>query len=293
MSCGKQYLGEKKPGVAQSLRFASCFQPSSQGMQRAIQSFLVMLRSRWRLTSTASERYREQPLAKQISSSEFGDRLLAAHGSFHKPRIRQRPAQTPPCFPQLVARFSRGGTSGRVGKRTVADLSHKPPSDCGGTNVPATSVRAEYMTDSSFDPPQRLRRPEHITRNAVQQAFEAVVGPVVEFISKAGGIVVYEYDIVRALVARGHEPPADDLGRLTPPRDRQNGARIRAQRFPSNSAGSDDWQEPMPSSDQGQAVLDHVRADDRVQQPPRCALVDPDNRIGEGAWQQRKQQIFA
>ena len=49
----------------------------------------------------------------------------------------------------------------------------------------------------------------------------------------------------------------------------------------------------MPSSDQGQTVLEHVRVDDRGQQPPRTALVDPSDRIGEGAWQQGKQQFVA
>ena len=106
-----------------------------------------------------------------------------------------------------------------MSKRAVADLSRKPSSDYGGTNILATGLWTEYMTDKSFDPPQRLRGPERIAPNAVQQAFEAVVGPVVELICKSRGIVVNEYDIVRAFVARGHEPPANDLRRLTPPRD--------------------------------------------------------------------------
>ena len=89
--------------MSQSLRFASRFQPSSQGVQRAIQSFLVKLWSQWRLASTTSERYRDQPFAKHIFSSELGDRLLAADRRFHQPPLRQRPAQTPPCFPQLIA----------------------------------------------------------------------------------------------------------------------------------------------------------------------------------------------
>ncbi len=83
VSSGKQTLGEEKPGVPQSLRFSSRFQPSSQGVQRAIQSSLVKLRSQWRLASKASERHREQSLAKHTFSSEFGDRLLAAHGRCH------------------------------------------------------------------------------------------------------------------------------------------------------------------------------------------------------------------
>ena len=69
-----------------------------------------------------------------------------------------------------------------MGKRPFADPSHKPPSRRGGTNVPATGVRAEGMTDKCLDPPESLREPERIARNAVQQAFEAVFRPVVEFV---------------------------------------------------------------------------------------------------------------
>ena len=149
---GKQYLGEEKPRAPQAFRLASHFQPSSQGVQRAVQSFLV--KQRRRLASAASERQREQPLAKHVFSSQLGDRLLAAHGHFHQPGPRQRLTQVSPCFPQLVARFSRGGTSGRVDKCAVADLSHKPSSDCGGTNVPAAGIRAENVSDVFFDPAQ-------------------------------------------------------------------------------------------------------------------------------------------
>ena len=292
-SSGKQYLGEKQSGVPQTFRFVSWLQPSSQSRQRAIQSFLVKLRGRWRLASTAAERHREQPLANHISCGEFGNRRLAVHGRFHQPRLRQRLAQISPCIPQLAARFSRGGTSGRVGKRTVANPSHEPSNDGDGANVPATGVRAEYMADDTFDPPQRLCGPEHLDRNAGQQAFEAVFGPGVEFICKAGSVVVNEYGVVRAFVAGGHEAPANDLRRLIPLRDCQNRARTRVQRFPSNSAGSNDWQEPMPSPDRDQALLDHVRGGDRSEQPPRRVLVDPVDRFGEGARQQREQQVFA
>ena len=70
-----------------------------------------------------------------------------------------------------------------------------------------------------FDPPQRLRGPERIDRNAAQQALEPVVGPVVEFAGKAGSVIVDELDVVRAFVARGDEPGADEFRRLAPLRD--------------------------------------------------------------------------
>ena len=96
--------------------------------------------------------------------------------------------------------------------------------------------------------------------------------------------MVNEYDIVRAFFAGGHKPAANNLRRLTPFRDGENGAGTRVERFPSNTVYGDDWQEPMSSCDQGQSVLDSVRADNRVQHPPRCALVYSGNRIGKGVW---------
>ena len=57
-----------------------------------------------------------------------------------------------------------------------------------------------------------------------------------------------------------------------------------------NTAGSDDWQEPMPTPDQGHTVLDHVRGG--RPRPPASTLRPrrPGLPHCEGAWQQRKQQ---
>lgn len=66
-------------------------------------------------------------------------------------------------------------------------MSHKPPSDRSGTNVVATGVRAENVSDNSFDPPQRLWGLERHDRNAVQEAFEVVDVPIVEFACKVCG----------------------------------------------------------------------------------------------------------
>ena len=241
----------------------------------------------------ASERHWEQPLANHTFCGELGNRPLAFDGRCHYPRLRQRSAQVLPCIPQLIARFSRGGTSGRVGKRTVADPSRKPPSDRDGANVSAAGVRAEYMSDDSFDPLERLRGPEYINWDVVEEAFEVVDGPIVGLICETGCIVVDEHNIVRAFAAIGHERLANSSRRQTPIRDGQDGTRIRVHRFPSNPVGRDGWQQPVPSPDQGQAVLEHVGADDRFQQPPRVALVDPDDRIGKRARQQGKQQFVA
>ncbi len=77
-------------------------------------------------------------------------------------------------------------------------------------------VRAKGVTDKCFDPPESLRGPERLARNAVQQAFKAAFRPVVEFACKARGTVVYEYDIVRAFVAGGRKLPAKNFRRLIP-----------------------------------------------------------------------------
>ena len=111
------------------------------------------------------------------------------------------------------------------------------------------------MTDNSFDPPQRLVGRERIARNAVQEAFEAVDGPLVELACETGPLVIDEHDIAHAFAARGHELPANGLRCLAPLWDRQNGARIRVQRPPSNPVGRNDWQEPMPSPEDAKRFL--------------------------------------
>ena len=109
-------------------------------------------------------------------------------------------------------------------------------------------------------------------------------GPVVEFACESRSSVIDEHHMLRVFPAGSQEARANGHGGLTPFRDGQNPAGISVHRFPPNPVRRNNWQEPTPSRDASHAVLDHVRATNRAQQPSGRAFVDSDNRIGEGAW---------